>query len=328
MNFDLVQTRLKSALDLTENPKIVAFHHRKLSLIYAFDCARGSFILKLPKQSRQRLRDIREIEPKEKYQAKARIEWESLTRLHEQCRDEGCPVEFVEPVAFIEDLPGVVMRKAPGEDFYTGSLLRGRPNDVEFNRDVLRRIGAAFAFLHQRNRIDPRPGRPQNGGKDDKLGEWVAKLNRFRGGKPMPAADAMSGFTLTDVMVSPDGSISFLDPGRLEECLTYEDLARFIVELRKMRRAGGRALSRETLSLYEDAFLAGYRERGEEYESEAMGVFILGRLIEDLRKFRRKANGKPLRSFLSRTTGIRWLEERFFHNEIRRTVEEYSLQKL
>ena len=311
----------------------MAFQQRKLSLIYSFHCERGEFILKLPKKSRMRLSHIREIQPKEKYQTKARIEWESLSLLFKQFSHENCPVDFVEPGAFIEALPGVVMKRVRGEDFYTGSLLRSGQEDVRFNREVLRRVGAAFHFLHEQNPAPPRhsalPQIPDGAIEDNKLRKWNARIAGVLGDRNFPAALVMSGFSLTDVLVSPrEGGVWFLDPGRLEEGIVLEDLARFVVELRKVACGWPGPFRRKRIAAYEKAFLDGYRQAGGDVELPLMGVFILARLSEDLRKFRRKADRRRWRSRLAEISGVRNLTEAFYRREMRRTIKEYRLKEI
>ncbi len=333
MNFDIIQAHLQSALDLADKPDIVGFQYRKLSLIYFFKCQRGEFVLKLPKKSRMRVRDIREIQPKEKYQSKARIEWESLNVLFNQFADGDCPVDFVEPVAFIENLPGVVIKRIQGEDFYTGSLPRTSEGAIRFNGEVLQRVGSAFHFLHERNRATPQayrvPGIGHVSARDGGLRSWNSRIAGFLGDRNLPAGLVMSGFSLTDVMVSrPDRRVWFLDPGRLEEEILLRDLARFVVELRKIASGWPGPGRRKRIASYEGAFLDGYREAGGEVESTLMGVFILLRLIEDLQKFRRKADAKRWRSGLAKLSGLRHFTEAFYRREIQGVIDDYRLRSI
>lgn len=270
------------------------------SILFAIDApCRRRWMVKIPKAD-LRSRSEKGILPlTDEDRALGRAEFESLELLNLSWRGRDVEVEWVRPVAYLEDYNAVVTERVEGEDAtkpYRRLALRDLAGSADANRELssaLSRIGTALSRFHE---FHAQPRTVAGADIIPRLHGYIERLRAQGAGISLRSqaivealrnarwatmeTTTLKGIDIRNVLLSDEGRIWLLDPGKTKRAPREADLSRFILTWRILFWGspwfGLRISPRQSL---ESAFLAGY-DQLKTRDSSILNVYLLKELLK------------------------------------------------
>jgi hypothetical protein len=227
-------------------------------------------------------------------------EYDSLVRLSQAWKSADLGVSFVKPLTFLAAYNAIVTQRAYAREFF--ALFRRQdlchrfrgPGAADRVLGCLKRLGQSLARYHlgcgeeglftaaaTGKKIQGYLARLQELEVDRALLSQVARtLERLEGRvAPTHLTQTIKGLDVRNILISPEGQLFLLDPGKLKRDFKEADLARFLVTCRILHWGSLWFFLRLTPhGAYEESFLQGYY-RGAK-PNWIMTVFLIKELLK------------------------------------------------
>jgi len=249
---NLVLSRFASSASGT--PRIGALQRNYFSFIFAVeDAARGHYIVKIPKTD-LRIRPEEGVLPLTAHdRAMGRAEYESLQVVARTWNAEDLRVNWVKPIAYIDEYNAVVTEHVAADEVYLPfrllalrQLVGDRSAGLNLNT-FMSRMGCALARFHAAH---GRPISVSGAALAARLRNYVERL--AASGASLPSAAlietalsqiarisspsietaTLKGIDIRNVLVARDGHFWLVDPGKTKRAPREADLARFLLTWR------------------------------------------------------------------------------------------------
>lgn len=272
MKKDNIEKVLKNKMDTSLNVEITSFEERKQSFLYELEVGGRKYFLKIRKHSFQRKKDFEKAIHDKLMRESTQNEWEALNYYYNITEKEDCPVNFIKPTAYIEELNGIVTEKVEGKDLWR-VLKSGRKK--EYVKKSIRKAGEGLSYLHKEIKggsesAEFNVNSTGNEYLDGKVGRVFEKYT----GHPAPVVLGAPVSDIRDIFVSHDNEVYFLDLERLEEMVVYRTVARIIASLKLIRQGDLLFPFKKIDESYEEEFLRGYFGDGG-YDEGLLNAFML-----------------------------------------------------
>ena len=313
-------SRVKQILDKQfrgDKVKIIRFEARAPSFVAHFNAGEKELFLKIRKRwhheaLEESVCDSQLVETSKK-------EWGALKFLNEVCADEKCLAKFVTPVAYIEEIGGIVTERIRGRDLWE-MLFLGTVSEIQ-KIDFLEKAGKALCSLHDRTISDDEPLEfTEVGTGNIELDRMIETTLVGYVGRLSPVSVSIRGLDIRDVIVNEKNEIVFCDPGVLGRAHRYKSLAQFIVSIKLIHQGAFSLLSQTvTAENYVQAFLRGYfGEGGDQYLLNlCVATELTRRYKRALKKLERRKIAKlPFFGWILRKSYI----ERYYFREIKKCI--------